>query len=452
MKGKQNNMEKKWNLIKNELEKKMNTVGFSTWISPLKPLKYSKTKKTLYILVSEQLILTTLEKRYVDLIGEIASEIYGENVKIIFSLPEDAHKYTSKKPANMPEESDLGEEVLVDPRQTFDTFVVGENNRFAQAAALAVAEAPGNSYNPLFIYGGAGLGKTHLMHAIGHYVKVNDPNLKVLYVSSEMFTDDFINSIRNEKMNEFKIKYRNVDVLLLDDIQFIEEKKSTREEVFHTYNTLHDNGKQLVFSSDRPPKDLLGLDERLTSRLSSGLIVDIQPPSFETKVAILRNKANLDEIEITEGLEDVIELIADKIKTNIREMEGAFNKVIAFSTLTQKNINKDLACEVLKDIITAKDAQPTPESIKKNVSKFYEIKISDLESSKRARNFSFPRQIAMYLCRNMTDLSLPKIGDCFGGRDHTTVLHACDKIEKEKNINQTIDNNLKELENRIRNI
>jgi chromosomal replication initiator protein len=445
-------MEKRWDLIKNELEKKLTPVGFSTWISPLKPLKYSKSKKTLYILVPEQLIMTMLENRYIEQMVEITSEVYGENTKITLCLPEDAPKYLTKKVKSYSDESEMGEEVLVDPRQTFDTFVVGENNRFAQAAALAVSEAPGNSYNPLFIYGGAGLGKTHLMHAIGHYVKVNNPKLKVLYVSSEMFTDDFINAIRNEKMNEFKIKYRNVDVLLLDDIQFIEEKKSTREEVFHTYNTLHDNGKQLVFSSDRPPKDLLGLDERLTSRLASGLIVDIQPPSFETKVAILLNKANLDDIEITDGLQEVIELIADKIKTNIREMEGAFNKVIAFSTLTQKSINKSLACEVLKDIITEKDAQPTPESIKKNVSKFFEIKISDLESSKRARNFSYPRQIAMYLCRDMTDLSLPKIGEYFGGRDHTTVLHACDKIEKEKKINETLNGNLQELDNRIRNI
>ena len=444
-------MEKQWNLIKNELEKQLTPIGFSTWIVPIKPLKYSKSKKTLYLLVPEQLIMTTLENRYQEQITEITSEVYGDKTKIVLCLPEDAKKYASKKTKSGLEE-DMNDEVLVDPRQTFDTFVVGENNRFAQAAALAVAEAPGDSYNPLFIYGGAGLGKTHLMHAIGYYVKVNNPKLKVLYVSSEMFTDDFINAIRNEKMNEFKIKYRNVDVLLLDDIQFIEEKKSTREEVFHTYNTLHDSGKQLVFSSDRPPKDLLGLDERLTSRLSSGLIVDIQPPTFETKVAILRNKANLDEIEITDGLEDVIELIADKIKTNIREMEGAFNKVIAFSSLTQKTINKDLACEVLKDIITTKDAQPTPESIKKNVSKFYEIKISDLESSKRARNYSFPRQIAMYLCRNMTELSLPKIGEQFGGRDHTTVLHACEKIEKEKKLNKTIENNLIDLENKIRNV
>jgi len=446
-------MDKKWVQIKNELDKKMTPSSFSQWITPLKPLKYSKLKKTLVILVPEKISLDILEKRYIDQITEIVSEVYGEKIEVILCLPEDSYKYTNKKINFSPFDDDISEEVLVDPRQTFETFVVGENNRFAKAMSIAVAEAPGKSYNPLFIYGGSGLGKTHLLHAIGHYIKVNKPKMKVLYVSSVMFMEDFIKSIRNEKMNDFKIKYRNIDILLLDDIQFIDEKKtSTREEVFHTYNTLRDNGKQLVFSSDRPPKDLLGLDERLSSRLSEGLVVDIQPPSFETKVAILLNKANMDGIEFTDGLEDVIELIADKSITNIRDMKGAFNKVIAYSSFSGRKINKELACEVLKDIITAKDAQPTPEAIKKKVSNFYDIKLSDLESGSRARNFSFPRHVAMYLCRNMTDLSLPKIGMEFGGKDHTTVMHACDKIEKEKNINETLFNNLEELEKQIKNI
>lgn len=445
-------MEKKWNQVKNELEKNLSNVAFSTWIQPIEPLKYSKSKKTIYLVVSEPLVKNTLEKRYTDIIEDTAAEFYDKDTKVEFFLPDEAEKLSKKAKKLVGDSNDLGEEKWVDPRQTFDTFVVGENNRFAQAASLAVSEAPGDAYNPLFIYGGPGLGKTHLMHAIGHYLKTNNPELKVLYVSSEMFTEDFINATMNKKINDFKVKYRNVDVLLLDDIQFIQEKEKTKEEVFHTYNTLHDSGKQLVFSSDRPPKDIMGLDERLTSRLSSGLIVDIQAPSLETKIAILRNKAILDNIEMTDGLEDVIELIANKIKTNIREMEGAFTRVVAFSSLTNKNINKELAYEVLKDVISDEDVKPTPDAIKKNVSNFFDIKISDLESSKRARNFSYPRQIAMYLCRNMTDLSLPKIGQHFGNRDHTTVLHACEKIDKEKKINQTINDNLNELDKKIRNL
>lgn len=451
-------MEKTWNKIKDELEDKFPSVAFDTWIRPITPFKYIKSKKTLYLLVQEQIVKTNIENRYIPSIEEAASDVYGQNITVNIILPEEAEAISPRKSKKQSiDEDNIGEEKWVDPRQTFDTFVVGENNRFARAASLAVAESPGDAYNPLFIYGDPGLGKTHLMHAIGHYIKINNPSLKVLYVSSEMFTEDFINATMSKKINDFKVKYRNVDILLLDDIQFIQEKEKTKEEVFHTYNTLHDGGKQIVFSSDRPPGEMMGLDERLTSRLSSGLIVDLQPPSFETKIAILRNKAYLEGMEdengkISDGLEEVIELIANKIKTNIREMEGAFTRVVAFGTLTKRTINKELASEVLKDIITAKDIQPTPENIKKNVSKFFDISITDIESSKRARNYAFPRQIAMYLCREMTDLSLPKIGEFFGNRDHTTVLYAYEKIESEKDINETVRNNLKELEKKIRNM
>lgn len=446
-------MDKKWILITKELKKLINDAAFLTFIKPLKPLEYSKNKKSLLVQVPDELRMTTLKNRYLEQIEEIVSGIYGENTSVYFCLPEDSENYLSKKLNHGLFDEELDGEVIINPRHTFETFVVGDNNRYAQAISLAVADAPGEniSFNPLFIYGGAGLGKTHLMHAIGHYVKVNHPKKKVLYVTSQMFSEEFIYSTSKHKLNEFKIKYRNVDVLLLDDIQFIEEREKTREEVFHTYNALHDSGKQLVFSSDRHPNEFLGLDERLTSRLSEGLIVDIKPPSFETKIAILLNKAGLEGIEITDGLQDVIELIADKVKTNIREMEGAFNKVIAYSAISGKSINKEFACEVLKDI-TAADAQPTPESIKKHVSNFYEIKISDIESKKKARNFSFPRQIAMYLCRDMTELSTTKIGEQFGGKDHTTVMYAYEKIEKEIKINETLSNNIEEMKNKIRNI
>jgi chromosomal replication initiator protein len=306
------------------------------------------------------------------------------------------------------------------------------------------AEKPNLTYSPLFVYGDSGLGKTHLMHAIWHYVKDHYPKLKVLYISSEMFTDEFVKASQTNTFTAFKNKYRNLDLLMIDDIQFIEEKTKTVEEVFHTYNTLYNMGKQLVFSSDRPPKDL-NLEDRLKSRLSSGLPVNLQAPAFETKVAILRNKAVLQNIPLTEGLLEVIDIIADRIKTNVREMEGALNRVAAFSTLNGEPINKAMAKNILKDIISAKDIQPTPDIIKKKVAKYYEIKPADIDSKKRARSFSVPRQIAMYLTRELTDLSLPEIGDAFGGKDHTTVLYSCEKVSKQMSSDELYSNIVTEL-------
>ena len=316
----------------------------------------------------------------------------------------------------------------LNPKYIFDDFVVGENNRFAHAASLAVAENPSKVYNPLFIYGGVGLGKTHLMHAIGHHFLEKNPKDKVLYVSSETFTNDLINSLKDGKIENFRNKYRNIDLLLIDDIQFLENKEKTQDEFFHTFNTLKDANKQIVISSDEPPTKLK-IEERLTSRFSWGLATDIGNPDFETRVAILRKKANLDGIRLNDN---VYSMIASKITTNIRELEGSLLRVDAYVTLNSidpDDIDENFIDEILKDITNKQiKMRVNDQTIKKAVATFYGITIDDLVSRRRSRNIAFPRQIAMYLIREMTDLSLPKIGNSFGGKDHTTVMHACDKI------------------------
>jgi chromosomal replication initiator protein len=311
----------------------------------------------------------------------------------------------------------------------FDTFVIGAGNRFAHAASLAVAEAPAKAYNPLFLYGGVGLGKTHLMHAIGHYVLESNPNAKVVYISSEKFTNEFINAIRDNQTVDFRNKYRNVDVLLIDDIQFLAGKEQTQEEFFHTFNTLHEENKQIIISSDRPPKEIPTLEDRLRSRFEWGLITDIQPPDYETRIAILRKKAKAEALDIPN---DVISYIANKIDTNIRELEGALIRVVAYSSLINRDLSAELAAEALKDIIpTNKPRQLTIADIQKTVGEHFDMRLEDFKAKKRTKAIAFPRQIAMYLARELTDFSLPKIGDEFGGRDHTTVIHAHEKIAKE---------------------
>nr|WP_330382256.1 chromosomal replication initiator protein DnaA [Clostridioides difficile] len=303
------------------------------------------------------------------------------------------------------------------------------SNRFAHAACVAVAESPAKAYNPLFLYGGVGLGKTHLMHAIGHHIVSQKKDSKVVYVSSEKFTNELINSIKDDKNEEFRNKYRNVDVLLIDDIQFIAGKERTQEEFFHTFNTLHEANKQIIISSDRPPKDIPTLEDRLRSRFEMGLITDIQAPDFETRIAILRKKAQLERIDVPN---EVMSYIAKNIKSNIRELEGALTRVVAYSSLSNRVISFDLATEALKDIITtSKNEEINVLRIKEKVSSVFNLKMEDFNSKKRTRSIAYPRQIAMYLTRELTDLSLPKIGEEFGGRDHTTVIHAHDKVSKD---------------------
>ena len=340
------------------------------------------------------------------------------------------------------------EQSQLNPRYIFETFVIGSSNRFAHAAAVAVAEAPAKAYNPLFIYGDSGLGKTHLLHAIGAYAKELYGNVRVRYVSSEEFTNDFINSIRDDKASAFQRRYRDLDILLVDDIQFLENKERTQEEFFHTFNTLYNANKQIVISSDRPPKQLTTLEDRLRSRFEWGLITDIQPPEIETRIAILRKKAAQDKLKAPD---DVLEYIASKISTNIRELEGALIRVTAFASLSRQGVNLGLAEIVLKDLMPT-DAAPeiTGQAIMAQTAAYFSLTLEDLCGTSRSRVLVNARQIAMYLCRELTDLSLPKIGQMFGGRDHTTVMHADRKIRQLMAERRSIYNQVTELTNRIK--
>jgi chromosomal replication initiator protein DnaA len=434
MKNLKANWEKTLELLKPELT----AVSFDTWVYPLTPVKIDHQENKLYLSLYNDMAKSILEGRYITVIENAVREAFGKKLKVLFVYPEETKESE--------EDLNFTDELYLNPKYIFNTFVIGNNNRFAHAASLAVAESPSKAYNPLFIYGGAGLGKTHLMHAIGHYILQQNPKSKVLYVSSEMFTNELIKAIREDKNVEFRNKYRSIDVLLIDDIQFIEKKERTQEEIFHTFNTLYEANKQIIISSDRPPKEITTLEERLRSRFEWGLIADIQPPDYETRVAILRNKSELEGLETTDSLIDVIGVIAEKIQSNIRELEGAFIRVIAYANLTNQKINKDLAKEVLKDVFSSKDKPVTPALIKKYICKHFNIKQVDLESAKRSRNLSHPRQIAMYICREMTDLSLPKIGEAFGNRDHTTVLHACDKITNDIKMNSSLKEIIKDIE------
>jgi len=339
---------------------------------------------------------------------------------------------------------------VLNPRYTFDTFVVGNSNRFAHAASLAVAEAPARAYNPLFIYGGVGLGKTHLMQAIGHYVLEHNPGYKVVYVTSEKFTNDLINAIGKKAMAEFRDRYRNIDVLLVDDIQFVAGKESTQEEFFHTFNALYEANKQIVMSSDRPPKEIPTLEERLRSRFEWGLTTDIQPPDLETRIAILRKKAASESLEIPE---EVLSYIANRIHSNIRELEGALNRVIAVASLSRRSVSVEIAEEALKDIVgSPRQRQVTIEMIQAAVANHYSIKVADMRGKKRTRAVTVPRQIAMYLARELTDASLPRIGEEFGGRDHTTVLHAYEKVQRMLQKNPSLQRDVNQIIQELQNL
>lgn len=444
------NLERTWEKALEYLRPEMTAVSFDTWVDPLTPFRLDEEKGCLYLILGSGIGKNILEDRYSALIESALKQAFGTKLQAVFMDQEDV-ELLQKKKANTLTHT-FTDELYLNPKYVFGTFVVGKNSQFAHAASLAVAEMPLSSqYNPLFLYGGAGLGKTHLMHAIGHHIVRNTPNLKVLYVSSEMFTNEFIKAIRDNNTVGFRNKYRNIDVLLIDDIQFLENKERVQEEIFHTFNTLYDAGKRIILSSDRPPKAIATLEERLRSRFEWGLIADIQPPDFETRVAILCKKAELEEIPVSEDFMDVIKVIAEKIQNNVRELEGAFIRVVAYASLTGQLIDKDLAKEVLKDVFSASNRAVNPDIIKEYVCRHFNIKVSDIESSKRSRNLAFPRQIAMYICRNLTDLSLPKIGEAFGNRDHTTVLHSCDKINKEILTNTALKEVILSIESDIRN-
>ncbi|HAZ37286.1 MAG TPA: chromosomal replication initiator protein DnaA [Clostridiaceae bacterium] len=443
--------EKTINIVKGELSE----VGFNTWIKCIEPIEM--TSDTIILSAPNDFTKGILEARYKNLISNALKLVTSKKYNLKFVLPsedglnniaDDTKNKNDPKFENYEEKNgdDFKSSSWLNPKYTFDTFVIGNSNRFAHAASLAVAESPAKAYNPLFIYGGVGLGKTHLMHAIGHYILDKNSESKVVYVSSEKFTNELINSIKDDKNVEFRNKYRNVDVLLIDDIQFIAGKERTQEEFFHTFNALYEANKQIIISSDRPPKEIPTLEDRLRSRFEWGLIADIQPPDFETRIAILKKKADIEHLNVSN---DVMVYIANKIQSNIRELEGALIRIVAYSSLTNKEITVDLASEALKDIISNKSEKITVDTIQEVVADYYNLRIEDFKSKRRTRNVAYPRQIAMYLTRKLTDLSLPKIGEEFGGRDHTTVIHAYEKISEELEKDDALKQAMGEIEKRL---
>ena len=440
-------IEELWNKILETIKKELNPQAYNSWFSKTKVVKFGENE--LIISAPGDFCKDWLEKHYSGFIKDILKRTLGSDdslkIELIatdqkFSVP--THSTLKLKANKKKSESSLkNNELTLTSKYTFDNFVVGDSNRFAHAACLAVAQSPAKSYNPLFVYGKVGLGKTHLMQAIGSYIKQQNSKTKVLYISSEKFTNEMIDSIRDDRTVAFRDKYRSVDVLLIDDIQFLAGKERTQEEFFHTFNTLYESNKQIVITSDRPPKDITTLEERLISRFEWGLTTDIKAPDYETRIAILRKKALAENLNVPA---EVINFIADKIPSNIRQLEGALTKLVAFSTFTKKELSVSLSRDVLKDIIPLENKKISIEQIQKAVTDYYVIKINSLLSKKRTKDIVLARQVAIYLSRELTDLSLTSIGEAFGRRDHTTIIHSYnkikDKIKKDKGFKNIINN------------
>lgn len=439
-----------WNQALGLLKDNINQQTYQTWLEPIRFIEINE--ESIVLGVPNKFFKNWVAEHYSDVIISSLENICNKKVSLEFVImPEDsgAQKESGQKEDKAakgkvagvaPEEPKKhifpfffkkplpGEGSRLNPKYTFDSFVVGSSNRFAHAAALAISESPAKTYNPLFIYGKVGLGKTHLMQAIGHHVLKARPNMKFIYISSEKFTNQLINAIQNRTTLKFRQMYRNVDLLLIDDIHFIAGKESTQEEFFHTFNTLYDAHKQIVVSSDRSPKDIPALEERLVSRFEWGLVTDIQPPDVETRIAILRKKA---EREGVDAPDDVTYFIAEKIRSNIRELEGALIRVAAYAKLVSREVSLDLVKEVLKDVLRESEKKITIDLIQQRVARYFDVRVSAMRNKRRTRAIAYPRQIAMYLSRDLTDSSLPEIGEQFGGRDHTTVLHAYEKVRKD---------------------
>ena len=444
-----------WVRCKDKLKESFNEKVFNVWIKPIMPLEVTDTYYK--VAVKNDFFKTMLEENYAQVIEGVLAGIMSKNIKLIIetmdngSSGSEAAEEMPAVPAKREQQQLFNENTSVqqpdesnlNPKYVFETFVIGNSNRFAHAAAQAVANDPAHAYNPLFLYGGVGLGKTHLMHAIGNRIKQNNPSMKVLYTSSEKFTNEIINSIQNKTTEAFRQKYRNIDCLIIDDIQFLKGKEQTQVEFFHTFNALKDADKQIIISSDRPPREIETLEDRLRSRFDQGLTADIQTPDLETRMAILRTKAASDNIVLPT---EVITLLATNIATNIREIEGAYNKIVAYTSLMHMPITVETAQKVLSDMGNdIKTRTITYEGIIKVVADHYNVKQDELFNKKRTQNIAFPRQVAMYLCRELADLSYPRIGELFGGRDHTTVIHAYEKISNFKNSNPAFQNELQEI-------
>lgn len=425
--------EQVWEKALTSLKNEIGDTSFATWFGQVQFKNFNPHNNTFIIIVPNLLTKEWIESRYLDTLSTYLSGDLGSPARTAMVIKPkaegDNHSHLNNK-------------------YTFDTFVVGNSNRFAHAACFAVGEAPARAYNPLFIYGGVGLGKTHLMQAIGHHVIAKNSESVVVYVSSEQFTNEIINAIKDDRTQFFRNKYRNVDVLLIDDIQFLAGKERTQEEFFHTFNALYEANKQIVISSDRPPREIPTLEDRLRSRFEWGLITDIQSPDLETRIAILRKKAQSDGLAAIPN--DVMLYIANNIQSNIRELEGALTRVIAYSHIEEKPVTLALAAAALKDIMPP----PTPmvitiETVQKAVSDYFGLRVDELNSKRRTKHLSFPRQIAMFLCRELTEASLPKLGDEFGGRDHTTILHGCDKIAADMKTDPALARIIKEIKLKI---
>lgn len=450
------NLEELWNDTLSRASLRFSHPGFiQNWLKDTRPTDLKGDILT--VAVPSEFAKNWIESRYKDELARAWKETYGNRSELRFTVkqpeklvPEALFPQEQAPVQKRKRTSDdrLSQVKSLNPRYVFENFIVGASNRFAHAAALAVAESPSKAYNPLFLYGGVGLGKTHLMQAIAHHVFVHHQNLKISYVSSETFTNELILAIQEGSTQEFRNRYRSADILLIDDIQFVAGKDATQEEFFHTFDALHQASKQIIISSDRPPKEISTLEERLRTRFEWGLICDIQPPDIETRIAILRKKAELEGRQVPL---EVCQYIAERIPSNIRELEGALIRVLAFTALQKKEVNLHIAQEVLRDLLPEKRAVPISiDAIQEVVAGYYNISISDFSAKRRTRNIAFPRQVAMYLCRTLTDSSLPQIGHNFGGRDHTTVLHACSKIESERETNPDLDRSLDELIKLIR--
>ena len=460
-----NTVEEKWPQIIEHLrvEHELSNVSFSTWIKPLKV--YDVINNTVFIMVNMNSSVEYIEKKYLLPLKVCIAEITGEEYEVSFISEDDDRlneiQNMAVEASQKKRTKSVAERAGLNPKYTFDTFVVGGNNSFAHAVSVAVAESPGQVYNPLFLYGGVGLGKTHLMHSIAHFILDQNPKKKILYVTSETFTNELIESLKNGKssgnessMTKFREKYRNIDVLLIDDIQFIIGKDSTQEEFFHTFNHLHTSGKQIIISSDRPPRDIETLEARLRSRFEMGMLADISSPDYETRMAILQKKIELDKLEKYNIPLDVIQYIATNIKTNIRELEGSLNKLIALYRLNNNEgtIDISLAAEALKDIISSdNNREVTPELILDIVAEHFNISIADLKSKKRNAEIANPRQVAMYLMRTMStkELSLKAIGAIFGGKDHSTIKYGIEKVESEMETDETLANTVNIIKKKI---
>jgi len=443
-----NDVQAVWTRCVADLQARMTTPASRDWFDDTQAVALSEDAITLR--APNSFAKEWLEQRYGNLLADALRRASGRDLRVeILTAPSAPGGSHAIPPPPVPQAPSAEDSPTLNPRYNFETFVIGASNRFAHAAAMAVAEAPASAYNPLFIYGGAGLGKTHLLHAIGKHSVDMYPHLRVKYVSSETFTNDFINAIKDDRTEAFQRRYREADILLVDDIQFLESKERTQEEFFHTFNALHNANRQIVMSSDRPPKKIATLEDRLRSRFEWGLITDIQPPDLETRIAILKKKADMDHLTVTA---EVLTYIASRVESNIRELEGALIRVIAYASLNQTTVTLDLAEEVLGHLFPTSGAEPVrTDTILHEVAAYFGVSVDDLKSQNRSKPIVSARQIAMYLLRDLTELSLPKIGEVFGGRDHTTVLHAYQKMVSQLSEKRQIYYQIQDLTSRIRN-